>query len=274
MPGASPDAIGIATWCLDPSAPDALVRAAALGFRSVHVDFGSPAIPGCLDSGAAIDTLRRLARQQGATLLALALNFVNEVPLDADAAAGDGIERGIRAAVTAAGQLDIPVVVVPSFEQAAIRNDDALRQYARRVRCACIEAASSGTTMVASETPLGARDLLRLAALVDHPRFRILLDTQNPAIAGHDAVEIVEQVSDLLWPEVHVKDGAGGMGNRPLGAGDSGLARTLRAAVRAGFARTWILESEWSSGDAGWLDDRRRLETMLAAAGEAHAGRG
>jgi sugar phosphate isomerase/epimerase len=259
-------AIGVAVWCLPEQADAAVARAAALGFSRIHADFGTPGAAGCLESAAAIRALARCLRSHGVALDALAVNCLTDLPLEPERQQETLADRIIRSAVAAAAALEAPVVVIPSFERSAIRSDDDLRRHALRVRLACAEAVSADM-LVASETSLGVRGLLRLARLVDDRRFRILLDTQNPVLAGQDPVEIIERLPGLLWTAVHVKDGTAGiMGNAPLGTGDCGLGRTLQAAVRAGFARTWILENEWSEGDAAWEEDRRRLQTLLAGA--------
>ena len=89
--------------------------------------------------------------------------------------------------------------------------------------------------------------------LIDRPNARVLLDTQNPALWGHDVAAYVERLWPRLANQVHVKDGRDGrMGNAVLGDGEAGVRRRPSAALRAhGFDGILISENDYTGEHAG-----------------------
>ena len=88
--------------------------------------------------------------------------------------------------------------------------------------------------------------------LVDRPNARILLDTLNPALWGHDVATYVESLWPHLADQVHVKDGRDGkMGNADLGDGQAGLEATAAVLKALGFDGSLVSENDYQGDGAG-----------------------
>lgn len=233
--------LGVTQWSLGLTGTECLSAAAALGFSTLHLDYGPPGTSGCLGRAWVREEFRVSAGRQGLKLAAIVINWLTE---SRSAEAAD-VARDIEEAVEAAARLGAELLVLPSFGAAEIRSDHALRAAAARLRFACEVADRMEGPLVATENTLDARGNERLLRLADHARARMLFDTQNPVLWGHDPLELI----DALWPlfanHVHVKDGVDGvMGNRAPGDGTGQLRRTLDCLLDRGFAGVLVLESE------------------------------
>jgi len=137
---------------------------------------------------------------------------------------------------------------------------------AKRIALACEAARQWPHICVATENGLGADGNRHLVGLVDDPLLRILFDTQNPTLWGHDAAYMVRDLRDVLATHVHVKDGSNGiMGNAPIGTGGADVERTLRRLADASFVTGWILENEYHDVQAGLRRDMEILRRLLSA---------
>ena len=162
--------------------------------------------------------------------------------------------------------LGAPLIFLPSFRNGEIRDEPGLRRTAEAVRAACDLAADHGV-FVATENTLGAADNVRLLAMVDRPNARVFLDTQNPALWGHDVAAYVAELWPWLADQVHVKDGRDGrMGNAALGTGKAGFGATAAALVARGFAGSLISENEYTGEAIGTAAQDIATLTRLFAA--------
>ena len=197
---------------------------------------------------ASLEAYREVAAETGVQVVAVAPGRLNQLGLTSPAGSEDArsCERSISAAIKAATRLGAPLIYLPSFANGEIHDEGDLRRTAQVIQTTCDIAAGHGLS-VATENTLGAADNLRLLAMVDRPNARVLLDTQNPALWGHDVASYV----DSLWPhlanQVHVKDGAdGAMGNTALGEGESGFIATVAALQAHGFDGSLISENDYT----------------------------
>jgi 2-epi-5-epi-valiolone 7-phosphate 2-epimerase len=243
---------GVCQWSLDRGGPDALARAAELGFTAIHLDgdeLGSA--DGRTDHVMA--SYADAAADKGVAIVAIAPGRLNQLGLTSPEGSERALacERSIAMAIHGAARLGAALVYLPSFGNGEILDEPGLRQTAQAIQQACDMAVVFGLA-VATENTLSAADNLRLLGLVDRPNARVLLDTQNPSLWGHDVAAYV----DVLWPhladQVHVKDGRGGsMGDAVLGTGEAGFAETAAALRRHGFDGTLISENDYSGPTDG-----------------------
>lgn len=239
--------VGVAQWCLDRAGCDAIERAAALGFEAIHVDAGIPNDEDCLLGDSARRRFLRAAESAGIRIGAVAANGIERIGPFAPASAPESrrcVEL-VHGAVEAAAEMNVPMMYVPSFGLAEIRDDTGLRRTAGLLRGAC-EIAEGTPVRVATENTLGPRTLLSLLEMVDHPKLCVLVDIYNAFLWGHDPCEIIRAVRDRMADDVHVKDGTGRMmGNAPLGEGDGDFARATRFLLSSGFPGTLIVENDY-----------------------------
>jgi 2-epi-5-epi-valiolone 7-phosphate 2-epimerase len=243
--------IGVTQWSVDGRGPETLYKAAELGFRAVHLDSGALGSDLLLDSASLQAEYVAAAQDSGVAIGAISPP-VNDcgVCSPAGSQAARQCWRLIETAIGAAAKMRVPLVFVPSFREGEIRTEAQLVRTADVLRQAC-EAAAPHAVLVATENTLGVQGNLQLLAAANHPNLRVLLDTQNPVLWGHDAATLAEALWPRLANQVHVKDGAGGqMGNTPLGAGEAAFARTAQSLRALGFAGMLISENDYSGANA------------------------
>ena len=197
-------------------------------------------------------TTRQAAAATGVEIAAVAPARLNQLGLTSAAGseAAKACEANIVVAIQAAAAFGAPLVYLPSFVNGEIRSESDLRRTAEAMQVACDRAAAHGLT-VATENTLGAEDNLRLLAMIDRPNARVLLDTQNPALWGHDVADYAERLWPRLANQVHVKDGRDGrMGNATLGDGEAGVAATAAALKTLGFDGILISENDYTGEHA------------------------
>lgn len=241
--------IGVCGWSLGRSGPDQLARAAELGFGLIHLD-GDEVVRGdwLPDGPAAATALATASARTGVGIAAVSPGRLNQLGLTSPQGSVEAraCEQSIAVAIAAAAALGAPLVFLPSFRNGEIRDEAGLRRTAEVVRWTW-DVAGDHDVQVATENTLDAAGNLRLLAMVDRPNARILLDTLNPALWGHDVAAYTEALWPHLADQVHVKDGRDGrMGNAPLGDGQADLAATVVVLRAHGFDGSVISENDYA----------------------------
>lgn len=157
-----------------------------------------------------------------------------------------GSERGkiaweiIDLAVEAAADLKMEMIMMPSFVDGFIDTDEDLRNTADALRYACDLAAKYGI-VIASENLLTLERNALLFKEVDRKNLAAFYDSQNyKSNLGWEQVPLLEGLYDILYPEVHVKDGVGEIIScRLLGEGDTDFAGTMRV-LRERDYQGWV----------------------------------
>jgi 2-epi-5-epi-valiolone 7-phosphate 2-epimerase len=265
--------IGVTQWSVDGRGPEALHRAAALGFEAIHLSSGEPEDAQRLDDAALREGYLQAARDTGVAISAIAPGGLNDLGLTSpsDSPNARACWDSIRIAIDAAVEMDVPLVFLPSFRAGEIRDAGGMRRTADVLARACDYVAGLPVT-IATENTLGADGNLQLLAAAGRPDLRVLLDMQNPVLWGHSVAALV----DALWPhladQVHAKDGRDGeMGNTLLGEGDAGFPESAAALRDRGFAGTVISENDYH-GNRSQLA-ARDIQVMTQAFGAQVTGR-
>jgi L-ribulose-5-phosphate 3-epimerase len=259
--------IGVTQWSVDGEGPDALHRAAALGFEAMHLSSGEPEDAQTLDDVSLRDGYLQAARDTGVAISAIAPGGLNDLGLTSpsDSPNARACWDSIRIAIDAAVEMDVPLVFLPSFRAGEIRDARDMRRTAELLASACDYVAGRPVS-IATENTLGADGNLRLLAGAGRPDLRVLLDTQNPALWGHRVAFLI----DALWPhladQVHAKDGRDGeMGNTLLGEGEASFLESAGALRDRGFAGAVISENDYH-GERSHLA-ARDIQVMTQAFG-------
>lgn len=132
--------------------------------------------------------------------------------------------------VFVAAEMKMDMVLYPSFMDGEIRTEEDLGITAEALQYACDEAAKHGI-IVTTENTLTNEWIGKLVSLVDRKNFSVSYDTQNYwRVARLDQLETLDYLSknDLLYPEIHVKDGIGSViSSKLLGEGDAEVKRSI-----------------------------------------------
>ncbi|MCD8349980.1 MAG: sugar phosphate isomerase/epimerase [Planctomycetaceae bacterium] len=180
--------------------------------------------------------------QYGVAFPSIALNAFakNGMSRPRDSGKGLAAVAAIKACVTAAAAMGIPVVQAPSFDDGRIDSEEAFRNTAEKLRLACRLAADHGI-IIASENILSADETERLAAEVDQPNFRIMYDTQNYYLNnGYHQADLLRRIHPLVV-QVHIKDGYNGtISSALLGEGENGFMETA-GVIKETYRGDWLL---------------------------------
>lgn len=239
--------IGVTQWSLDHGGVEAVHHAARLGFTAIHIDAGDLTSDLLLDKPTLRRAYSQAAQQAGVEIAAIGSGYVMDYGLThpPDSENARRCWQLLQIAMEAAAQMDVRLVFVPSFRASEIRTEQDLQRTAEVLREACAYAAQADL-VVATENTLGLSDNLKLVAAVGHPRFQILIDTQNPVLWGHNPAALIEGLWPHVCPQIHVKDGVNGeMGNAILGAGQAGFAESAEKLRALGFDGVVISENDY-----------------------------
>ncbi|WP_282692983.1 TIM barrel protein [Streptomyces sp. CC208A] len=267
---ASPSSlVGLADWRLPGDALDAVELAHGAGVDGLQFDLGGPGRGPRLDEGGTPERVRDACAGHGLRPLAVSGNTLNDIGLTAPPGSRDALRarRVVVRVLDTALALGAPLAFVPSFRRSAVRDARDLRRTAAFLAWAAREAEARGL-LLANENALGPRQALALVEDVAAPSFRLLLDTYNPRAAGVDVLALIEATHAWIAPQIHLKDGTGGVvGRECLGDGDGRVweaLAALRAARGHAAPEALVLENDYRDGDV------RRLARDIART-RAHA---
>lgn len=241
--------IGVTQWSLDRRGVDAVYHAATLGFSAIHLDTGDLASDLLLDKTTLQQAYCQAAQEAGVEIAALAPGFLNDYglisPPDSDNARR--CWQLLRIAIDAAAQMKVKLVFVPSFRASEIHTEHDLLRTAEVLHTACVYAANHDL-LLATENTLGVSGNLKLMEAVGHPKFRILIDTLNPVLWGHNTTALIEGLWPYICNQIHAKDGIKGeMGNAILGTGQAGFTESAGRLRSLGFDGRVISENDYRS---------------------------
>ena len=236
--------MGIAQWCLPGNYGYTLRLAKQLGFDAVQLEYGS------WEKGMALShqRLRRLyveeSRELGIRLLPLTVNALCKYGVVNGLDTPDGLiaKDTIKAALDAAADMGIEGITMPSFGAGMIKTDAHYAHTVEALRYACEQA---GDLLVYTENVLDVQGLSQLFRDCGSKQLRLLFDSQNYSVFGHDyAVDVLQAHWDNLGSHLHVKDG-GDMGTMLLGTGSSPFQQVMDVLHERNYAGTIVIENNY-----------------------------
>ncbi len=261
---------GICEWCLPPIGPYVCRLAADYGLDGVALDMGS------LEDGLRLadprirEWYREERRKTGVSFSTLALNvlFSFDIIHQGSAVQEAEISRVMDAAVTAAADLDIPVIQVPNFPENAMTKAENVEVMAERLRELCDRALPHGI-VIGTENTLDAEGNRELLRLTGRDNLRVYFDIENPYYFGFgESPDILAGLKDCIC-QIHVKDGeSGNMSKTPLGKGNARFGECAELLLRSGYSGWIILENEFKAwgreNDRLLAEDIRTMKQALA----------
>ncbi|MFJ9845339.1 sugar phosphate isomerase/epimerase family protein [Kitasatospora sp. NPDC101155] len=261
--------VGLAGWRLPGDHFAAVELAHRVGTEGLQLDLGGPGRGPWLDAAGTVERLREDCARHGVRLLAVAGNTLNDIGLHAPKDGRDGLRarRVLVRVLDTALALGAPLAFVPSFRRSAVRDRQDLERTTAVLAWAAREAEDRGL-LLASENVLDPERARLLAEEVASPAFRLLLDTYNPYTVGVDVLAVIEATHQWIAPQVHLKDGTGGVVVKDLlGDGDGPVRQALAALAAHGRApEVLVLENDYRDGDVA-----RLTLDVERARGHAHA---
>ncbi len=240
--------MGITQWSMPGNRDYTLRLAKQLGFDAVQLEFGSWENGMALSHSRLRNLYREESKELGIKLLPLTINALCRygVVNGLDTQDGKIAKDTILASLEAAADMGMEGVTMPSFGAGTIRSDRDYGYTVEALRFACEQAASYGLT-VYTENVLDARGMTQLFRDCGMEQLRLLFDSQNYSVFGHDyAVDVLQTHWDRLGSHLHVKDG-GEMGTMLLGTGSSPFAQVMDVLRERGYSGTIVLENNYGS---------------------------
>lgn len=239
---------GITQWSLPGNPAYTLPLAKQLGFDGVQLDFGS------WEAGMPLShkRLQKLyleeSRELGIRLLPLTVNALCRYGIVEGFSTPDGqiAQSILLSALDTAAAMELEGVTLPSFGANQIKTPKHLENTAAALRFAC-ERAEKMNLNVYTENVLDPSAMEALFLSCASPRLRLLFDSQNYSVFGHDyAPEVLCAHWDRLGSHLHVKDG-GDMGAMLLGSGSSPFAGVMDILKARGYSGVIVLENNYGA---------------------------
>ncbi|MFL0498673.1 sugar phosphate isomerase/epimerase family protein [Priestia megaterium] len=233
--------LGICHWSLPIEGPHACKLAAELGFDGMQLDIGPAERGFSLSLPYVQQEYLECAKKYNITFPSISVRELDNYGMtrpDGSVEKQIAIE-GIMKAINAADSMNIPIVMLGSFEDGDIKNEADFQEVVSCLTKACDEALDKNI-IIATENLLSIEENIRLFRLVDRPNLRLYFDTQNYYLRkGFNVAQMVEALFPYIC-EFHVKDGSdGNMSGSLLGTGESGFYETMNVFMDKGY-KGWI----------------------------------
>ncbi|NQT59962.1 MAG: sugar phosphate isomerase/epimerase [Bacteroidetes bacterium] len=265
--------IGICEWSLPIDGPFACKLVADLGLDGLQIDIG-PYERGFSKSRKFVqDAYLEAAAKYSIEFPSMATRVSDYYSLYAEpGTAGYGVVRsGVLKAVEACEYMNIPLILVPTFEKSYIDSDSKFAMVVDLYKAACAVAAESGIT-IAAENTLSVSKTRELVERVGAENFGIYFDTQNYFLSNND---FTPDVLEQLYPhivEVHVKDGKDkDLSGALLGTGDADFFKSIEVLKKHKYDGWLISENYYDMKPLCGLEDdpieliRKDLQILKSA---------
>ena len=241
--------LGITQWCLPGNYDFTLKIAKELGFDAVQLEFGSYDKGMALSHKRLCDLYIKESKELGIELVPIAVNVLCQYGVvdGFDTEKGKIAKDTIKAAVEAAAYLGTKGITMPSFGAGVIKNEAHYENTVEALKFACEEAKNTDV-LVYTENVLDAKGMTKLFADCGKDNLRLLFDSQNYSVFGHDyAVDVLKTHFDKLGNHLHVKDGKEKMGVMLLGTGSSPFNEVMEVLKEKNYSGAIIIENGYSS---------------------------
>lgn len=201
---AMPLRIGITDWNMNLGAqPEAVKKAADLGFPGVQISFGRALVDGKMpvDRPDAIAQYLKLSQEHGVTIDGTCVDRLHDNGLKSDPLALRWVSDAIR--LTRA--LDVSVLLVPFFGRWAITNDAEIVRVGDALRELAPEAEKAGVILGIEDT-ISAQDNVRIMELSRSQNVLVYYDVGNSNKAGFDVVKEIRWLGKARICQFHFKD--------------------------------------------------------------------
>ncbi|MDD5018149.1 MAG: sugar phosphate isomerase/epimerase [Eubacteriales bacterium] len=250
---------GICEWCLATSGPSALKTAAMIGFDGVQIgDLGGAGKGFPLLDMRIQSQYLEIAAQSNITIHSLHTHALTReggmrYPLSSQKGeeAIDSFEKAVKVCV----QMNIPTVMVASFDASNVKNDYDMKNTAEMLKLFDKIAFEKGILL----TYEGVTSIDRVLWMIDYVggTMKLCYDILNPVRfgSGNPCAELLKLDIGLI-DHIHLKDAPYDMeGCCSLGEGGGHFSKTVRMIVQRGY-KGWVLSENYY-----YLPPMNRIDT-------------
>lgn len=268
--------LGVCDCCLPGSGNFSLELASEAGLDGISLEFG-PANKGFpLSRRRLQDAFLEKKKQCGIEFCNITMSAfdLTPFPVHRGHAGYDMVREALNDAVSAAAHMNIPLVMVPTFEASEIADEDRFHNAVGMFRYICPIARDKGVK-IASESVMSPERQMRLCDEVGFDNFGLFYDNDNFFYRkGWDPATVLDALYDRLLPQLHVKDGKRGvLAGSPLGEGDGGFRDVVAYLEKRNFEGWIIIENLYEElplralNEDVWLTFNKDVETLKRAIG-------
>lgn len=176
---------------------------------------------------------------------------------------GKKVYEMIDQSIEAADHMRMKMVMMPSFDDGLIIDDDDLLITADALKYAC-KLAAKYKIVITTENALTAEKNKQLFKSVDEPNLQGFYDSQNyKSIMGWDQASILEEQFDIFYPEMHLKDGIGKASScRLLGDGDANFFGTIKVLKDKKYSGWLHLENSYDLPPLSLLSPKNYIDVV------------
>lgn len=233
--------IGICEWSLPIQGPAVCEFAHHMGFDGVQLDLGEAEKNFPLSYTVVQDLYMANANKFNIEFPSIAIRQFDQTGMTNNDGTKekDIVYEAIEKAVLVAERMNIPLIMMGSFEDGEIKDEAGFQNTVECLKYAC-ELAEPKNIDIATENILSTEENIRLFQAVDKNNLGLYFDTQNyPLRRNFNAATMIEELSAYI-KECHVKDGVDGeMSNALLGEGESNFYGSLHALKNIAY-KQWI----------------------------------
>lgn len=234
--------IGICHWSLPMEGPYALKLVSELGLQGIQLDVGSHKRGFLLSYKEVQEAYLEMAEKYNVEITSLAVRELDNYGLTRENGTDEKniATEAVMTALEIAKDMGIKNVMIPSFEDGDIKNEEDFNRVVEVLRHAC-DATINDDITITTENLLSTEQNKRLFDIVNRPNLKLYFDTQNYHLRRqYNPAEMVNELFPFI-EEVHAKDGRDGfMSASLLGEGDSGFHETMEA-LKNNHYEGWIL---------------------------------
>ncbi len=196
--------IGVTDWNLNLGAkPEAVSKAAELGFRGVQVSFGRELADGKMPADDPNKTAQylRLSKQQGVTIDGTCVDRLHDNGLKSDPLALKWVSDGIRLT----RDLKTKVLLLPFFGRWAIKGAAEMEHVGGALRELAPEAERAGV-ILGLENTISAEDNVRIMEMSRSNKVSVYYDVGNSTQSGFNVVKEIRWLGKDRICQFHFKD--------------------------------------------------------------------
>jgi sugar phosphate isomerase/epimerase len=254
--------IGVTDWNLNLGAkPEAVTKAAELGFKGVQISFGRELAGGKMpaDDPDKIAQYLSLSQQHGIAIDGTCVDRLHDNGLKNDPLALKWVSDAIRLT----RDLKTKVLLLPFFGRWAIKSDAEIAQVGDALRELAPEAERAGV-MLGLEDTISAEDNVRIMELSRSNSVSVYYDVGNSTVAGFDVIKEIRWLGKDRICQFHFKDNP-----HLLGEGGIRFGPVVQAIRDMGWSGWANLETDTRPGNLD-ADMRRNLGYIHQVIGEVY----
>lgn len=241
--------LAVPEWCLPGDSIFSIKMAAELGMDGVQIEAGFYETGFKLSHPRVRELYKEAAAEHGMQLISIVMNDLNIHGLRNGRGTnfGDIAYEGLDIAIEAAAEMEIPVLMIPSFENNDMHTQQDIEHTIEALQYACDRAAPNGT-VIAAETAISSYEFKRLFTTVGRKNLKLFYDSQNyRCFRGYDPMEHLPAVYPYMVDQIHVKDGIGeAYSSKCLGEGDSHFEDQIRFLKEKGYQGWFVFENYYT----------------------------